>query len=393
VSKRGYSLVEAAVRLAEVVTEHAEKLPTETDGRSVRDDLLGAAGKVYRVLQDAVGASARGFVECTDCSSKPGAPVLCPSCLANRETIWGLQETIRRSAEGNQGIAETSGPSAEAKLKWLGEVLGELRAKEELRSRGADPTGWHEVDMAVYFLREGAEHANDVQALRDFLEDTYPRRKVAGSATKLAAQLIKALREDKERPDTVTETVSHLSVGCAECCATGMLELSNNNSSLVVKMPGSTEHRMQEFLAFKEPQSWEYVGSHWRCPRCASKREEAKDLSPCQAVRCARCGVRERLPMSTVGESAYSLVDLRGWTHLENEWRKVGEPDRDWVCPECMKRAPRVRCGQCKDEVLLAPVGERDGVDEVSVSELRGWEFGARYGARCPRCSEEDRRG
>jgi len=35
------------------------------------------------------------FVECSICASKPGSPVLCNSCLANRETISKLNDKIK----------------------------------------------------------------------------------------------------------------------------------------------------------------------------------------------------------------------------------------------------------------------------------------------------------
>ncbi len=32
------------------------------------------------------------FTECESCSSKPGTPALCPSCLSNRDVIYSLTE-------------------------------------------------------------------------------------------------------------------------------------------------------------------------------------------------------------------------------------------------------------------------------------------------------------
>ena len=40
------------------------------------------------------------FVECGLCSSKPGSPVLCKSCLHNRQTIHDLQDKLSE----NEGL-------------------------------------------------------------------------------------------------------------------------------------------------------------------------------------------------------------------------------------------------------------------------------------------------
>lgn len=34
------------------------------------------------------------FQECAACAAKPGAPVLCPACLHNRDVIYALQKML-----------------------------------------------------------------------------------------------------------------------------------------------------------------------------------------------------------------------------------------------------------------------------------------------------------
>lgn len=68
-----------------------------------------------------------GFVECANCAAKSGSPTLCPSCLANRARIAGLEKRLA----GERERAERTKRQAEALATGLHAILRTMRTKEE----------------------------------------------------------------------------------------------------------------------------------------------------------------------------------------------------------------------------------------------------------------------
>lgn len=52
------------------------------------------------------------FIECDTCRAKPGTPILCVGCLANRATIAKLLTVIEETREALTGIVCTVQPDA-----------------------------------------------------------------------------------------------------------------------------------------------------------------------------------------------------------------------------------------------------------------------------------------
>ena len=44
------------------------------------------------------------FIECIVCASKPGSPVLCPSCLSNRQVISRLKQQLIKAEKFRRTI-------------------------------------------------------------------------------------------------------------------------------------------------------------------------------------------------------------------------------------------------------------------------------------------------
>ncbi len=63
-------------------------------GGDLEDSQVRACRKREKVLRRGV---MNKFVECFVCKSKPEMPVLCESCLSNRETIANLEEEAQQA--------------------------------------------------------------------------------------------------------------------------------------------------------------------------------------------------------------------------------------------------------------------------------------------------------
>ncbi len=97
------------------------------------------------------------FMECKTCKAKPGTPVLCPSCLANRSTIERLRAVVDKLPKCWR-LDESDKPVRDApvvpqmrvwRLDWqttLGETVVEVRT-DQVRLDGI-PRMYSDTELA-----------------------------------------------------------------------------------------------------------------------------------------------------------------------------------------------------------------------------------------------------
>lgn len=75
------------------MTDHFDKDPRPLEKSTNGFILCPTCERVVEVTH-VCGLKLGGFTECAACSAKPGAPTLCPSCVANRDEIHRLKALI-----------------------------------------------------------------------------------------------------------------------------------------------------------------------------------------------------------------------------------------------------------------------------------------------------------